>query len=150
MSVWWKRSTARRETGDRSRCRAWCASSRRRLSPISGGRTTVRPADQPGVALDAPRRSHARAVRPHEAIEAEEDDGADHRHDEPGRLALAVEPDHAAQPPTEERANDPEHDGDDDAAGIAARHDELGHDSHHQTEDDPQQNIHSAPLSTKR
>ena len=45
--------------------------------------------------LQAAARGHQETVQP------EHDDGADNRHDEPGRIALAIQPHGTAQPTTE-------------------------------------------------
>jgi hypothetical protein len=107
------------------------------------GRGASRVAPRPAASR---RTSDARAAGDHETVEAEHDDGADHGHDEACRLALVVETEHAAKPAAQHRPDDTEDDGDDDAARIVAGHDHLRHDTHDETEDDPEKNVHGALL----
>src|SRR5580765_2589699 len=79
-----------------------------------------------------------------QAIDRQDHDGADHRHDEPDRLSGLIHAEGSADPAAEHGADDAENDGHDHAPGVTARHDELGNDADDQSEYDPQKDIHAA------
>ncbi len=96
-----------------------------------------------------PRRPRAplrgRRLLPDHAIDGQQDNGADHRRDEPGGLPLLVEPEHPAEPGAQEGAGDAQQHRDDDAARILAGHDQLGHGSGQQADEKRPQQAHIAP-----
>lgn len=111
---------ARRLTGPRDRRSDRLRRSRRRRVPLDAG---------PPAGRD-------------EAVDGQHDDRADHGHDEPRGFTFSVQADRPSQPPPEQRADDAQDDGDDDAPRVGAWHDQASHEAHDETEDDPQQNVH--------
>ncbi len=113
----------------------------------AAGESVPRPALGGGEPSSPPPGRLQRPPGDDQAIEGEHDHGADDGHDEAGRLTLAIEAHHPPDPSPEQRTDDAENDGDDDAARIRPRHDELGHDTDDEAEHDPQQDVHRALLS---
>src|SRR5216684_7178604 len=86
-------------------------------------------------------------MRHHQAVEAENHDGADDGHDEPGRFTLAIEAHHSPDPAAQHGTHDAEDDREEDASRVVAGHEKLRYDSYDETEHDPQQDVHRALLS---
>src|SRR6185436_16081370 len=78
-------------------------------------------------------------------IDGQHDDRAEDGHDEPDRISIPVPAQHPAHEAPDERAGDAKRDREDEASGDAPRHDELGDDSDHQTEQDPYEDVHELP-----
>src|SRR6266849_7072291 len=78
------------------------------------------------------------------AIDPEQDEGAKYRlHDAP--QSKSVEPgtrNHVPEEAADERTNDADDHGNDDAAGVITRHDSLGDRARDQTKNDPCENSH--------
>ena len=70
-------------------------------------------------------------------VKREQEEGAHNRHDQPRRLALAVETHHLAEETTQKRTSYAEQDGDNEPAGIPAGHEQLGDNASHKTEEYP-------------
>src|SRR5262245_44191228 len=87
-------------------------------------------------------RSGASRPAGDEPVEHEQDDRADHRHDEANGIPRLIEADRATEPSSEHGPHDSQHRGQDEAARVAARHQELGDDSHDESEDDPDDDAH--------
>src|SRR3954464_11825201 len=81
-----------------------------------------------------------------EVVDAEQDERADERGNEARPLAGAIPADGLADPSCEQCACDAEQHGDDNAAWILARHDELGQSTDDEPDDClPQQMKHAPP-----
>jgi hypothetical protein len=81
----------------------------------------------------------------YQTVDRKQNDGADQRHDEPGALPFLVEAYRAANPATQKSSGNSQQHGNDDPAGIFARHDQLGQRAHHKTNDqDPQEMEHAS------
>src|SRR5262249_11545154 len=78
----------------------------------------------------------------HRPVDGEPDDRSDQRAHASRGLAGLIKPQGASQKPSDERPDDPEQNRDDEAAGITARHDELGERADDQTEQNPAENAH--------
>src|SRR5690348_1865642 len=80
-----------------------------------------------------------------EAIDDQQDDRAQDGHQPSGGLVGPVETHGATDESAKERPRDTQQDRDDEPARITARHQELGDDADHQTEQNPRQDTHRAP-----
>src|SRR5262249_5481684 len=89
------------------------------------------------------RTSDASADEQH-AIERQENDGADDRHEVPRALVRSVPPQRLTDPSAEQRAGDAEQNRHDEPARIASRHDELGDRADNQPEDNPSNHAHGS------
>lgn len=67
----------------------------------------------------------------------EYEDGPEHRHDEPRGLSRRVDPSDAAEESSEKRPRDSKEHGEDAAAGVSSRQEQLRDDARDQTENDP-------------
>src|SRR4029453_10760477 len=72
-----------------------------------------------------------------QAIDRQDHNGADHRHDEPGRLSRLIHTEGSADPAAEQGSDDAEYDRHDHAAWVPTRHDELRNDANDEAEHDP-------------
>src|SRR5262249_33837094 len=70
-------------------------------------------------------------------VDEEQDDGAEQRHQVAGAVVGAIPARGPADPAAEQRARNAEEDRHDDAAGVAAGHQQLGERANNQAEDDP-------------
>ena len=87
------------------------------------------------------KRRSGLALAPNETVDDQNDDRSDHRADEPRLLAGFIPADRLSKIGRDERAGDAEQDGDDEAARVLARHQQLGDDAGYEADqyrpDDP-------------
>src|SRR5262245_50356261 len=81
-----------------------------------------------------------------QAVEKQDDHRPDHGAEKARRLARLVPAGGLAEPGGDEGADDAEQRGDDEAARVAARHEQLGDDAGEQANDDNAQNRHGFGL----
>ena len=86
--------------------------------------------------------SHDAATADHCSIDREQDHRTDDGHDDSGAIASLVPTNRVSQPTGDKCASNAEQDGDDEAARILAWHQQLGEESHNQTEDDGADDSH--------
>src|ERR1041384_4959141 len=84
---------------------------------------------------------------PQTAVEEQQDQRADHGDDEGAQVEAreVAEAEQRGDEAADERAGDAKENSDDEAAGIAARHDQLRGDAGNQAEHDPRENTHETP-----
>ena len=76
------------------------------------------------------------------SVDPEQENRADQRANEAGRLVLLIKAENASEKAAHDRADDTQKDRHDDATRILSGHDELGKRADHQTEDDPTEYAH--------